>query len=66
MPEPDVISFNTLISACGHDRDLDSAVKVFNQMGQRRVRPNIRTYCALLHTAARAGQVNNNERCRNR
>ncbi|CAN0535712.1 unnamed protein product, partial [Ectocarpus sp. 8 AP-2014] len=46
---PSVITFNTLIDACGRAGDIDRARQVFSRLSQAGLSPNDRTFSALIH-----------------
>lgn len=54
---PSVITFNTLIDACGRAGDTERARQVFSRLVQAGLSPNDRTFSALIHSHAVKGQV---------
>lgn len=58
---PSVITFNSLIDACGRAGDVDRARQVFSRLAQAGLRPNDRTFSALIHSHAVQGQVCKNQ-----
>ncbi|CAN0394125.1 unnamed protein product, partial [Hapterophycus canaliculatus] len=54
---PSVITFNTLIDACGRAGDTERARQVFSRLAQAGLSPNDRTFSALIHSHAVKGQV---------
>lgn len=54
---PSVITFNSLIDACGRAGDVDRARQVFSRLAQAGLRANDRTFSALIHSHAVQGQV---------
>eukprot|EP00931_Biecheleriopsis_adriatica_P095279 TRINITY_DN6891_c0_g1_i10.p1 TRINITY_DN6891_c0_g1~~TRINITY_DN6891_c0_g1_i10.p1 ORF type:complete len:126 (-),score=29.61 TRINITY_DN6891_c0_g1_i10:130-462(-) len=53
--QPDVITFNALISACEQGNHSEKALEIFAEMRQRGLQPNVITYDSLV----RAGQKAN-------
>ncbi|RYY81281.1 hypothetical protein EON63_15780 [archaeon] len=49
---PDLMSYNSLIYACAHNRRLDLAEEYFNLL-QKNLHPNVYSYAALMHGYAR-------------
>ena len=54
--KPDVVSFNTLISACAKEAKPERAEMAFSQMRKRGLVPNEITYSTLITARARGGQ----------
>lgn len=54
---PSVITFNSLIDACARAGDIDRARLMFARLGEAGLRPNDRTFSALIHSHAVRGQV---------
>ena len=45
--EPDVITFNALISACEKEHQAEKALQLFDEMQQRGLEPDVITHTAL-------------------
>ncbi|KAM3586117.1 hypothetical protein VKS41_002646 [Umbelopsis sp. WA50703] len=54
---PDIITYNTLISVACSVADLRTAQKLYHEMKARNVQPNIRTYTSLLSALARVHDI---------
>lgn len=54
---PSVITFNSLIDACARTGDINRARLVFSRLVDAGLRPNDRTFSALIHSHAVHGQV---------
>lgn len=54
---PSVITYNSLIDACGRAGDVDRARQVFCSLKEAGLSPNDRTFSALIHSHAVQGQV---------
>ena len=54
---PDIVSFNTMIKACGSTGDLDSALQLYGLITARRLEPTIATYSTLMAAAAKVGSA---------
>ncbi|KAH8550583.1 hypothetical protein BGW37DRAFT_497461 [Umbelopsis sp. PMI_123] len=54
---PDVVTYNTLISIACSVSDLRTAQKLYHEMKARNLQPNIRTYTSLLSALARVHDV---------
>jgi pentatricopeptide repeat protein len=50
---PNLVTYNTLLDACGKARDLDAALVVKALLHTRGIRPDARTYTTLMATVAR-------------
>ncbi|TMW60331.1 hypothetical protein Poli38472_000373 [Pythium oligandrum] len=53
---PSIYTYNTMISAYGHARQMESALNVFDRMQENNVKPDLVTYNALLLAACRSRQ----------
>ena len=51
---PDLIAYNSFISACAGKGDVPQAEALLREAGARRLSPNLVTYNAVLHAAARS------------
>ena len=54
---PDVVTFTTLIAACGAARQPDRALAALDQMGRFGIEPNERTWASLAAALGGAGQL---------
>lgn len=54
---PDIITYNTLISVACSVADLRTAQKLYHEMKARNIQPNIKTYTSLLSALARVHDV---------
>lgn len=54
---PDVVTYNTLISVACSVSDLRTAQKLYHEMKARNLQPNIRTYTSLLSALARVHDI---------
>ncbi|KAF9170474.1 hypothetical protein BGX20_008928 [Mortierella sp. AD010] len=62
-PEPDVVTFTSLISGFGQSNKMDKAISVFMEMTKRfKIEPNLKTYSALAAGLHRAGDHERAER----
>ncbi|GFY91388.1 pentatricopeptide repeat (PPR) superfamily protein [Actinidia rufa] len=57
MKEKDIISWNVMISGYGMNGDAESAIEIFQQMEQSKVKPNELTFLAVLSACTHAGLV---------
>ena len=57
MKEKDIISWNVMISGYGMNGDAESAIEIFQQMEQSKVKPNKLTFLAVLSACTHAGLV---------
>ncbi|KAG2182977.1 hypothetical protein INT44_005958 [Umbelopsis vinacea] len=55
--QPDVVTYNTLISIACSVSDLRTAQKLYHEMKAKKLQPNIRTYTSLLSALARVHDV---------
>jgi pentatricopeptide repeat protein len=54
LPAPNLVTYNTFLSACHKAGDLDAAVEAFREMVERdQIQPDQRTYTSLIATVAR-------------
>ena len=53
VPDPDLIFYNVLLSACAKAADADRAEQVFQRLGA----PDVQSYSALVHAYAGQGRV---------
>ncbi|RVW41771.1 Pentatricopeptide repeat-containing protein, chloroplastic [Vitis vinifera] len=60
--QPDIITYNTLISACSRESNLEEAVKVYNDMVAHRCQPDLWTYNAMISVYGRCGMSREAER----
>lgn len=55
--QPDVVTYNTLISIACSVSDLRTAQKLYHEMKAKNLQPNVRTYTSLLSALARVHDV---------
>jgi pentatricopeptide repeat protein len=55
--DPDVITYNALISACEKAGEVETALTTFNDMRAAGIIPNLITYNALISACEKAGEV---------
>lgn len=55
LPEPNVVSYNNVITACANAKKQRRAELIFRDMTERGVRPNVFTYGALISACAKRG-----------
>eukprot|EP00931_Biecheleriopsis_adriatica_P106333 TRINITY_DN8079_c3_g1_i5.p3 TRINITY_DN8079_c3_g1~~TRINITY_DN8079_c3_g1_i5.p3 ORF type:complete len:122 (-),score=24.85 TRINITY_DN8079_c3_g1_i5:105-470(-) len=55
--QPNAITFNALINACGKGSQAEKAVEVFEEMQQRGLTPDVITYSALISACAKGSQA---------
>ena len=48
--QPDVVTYNSLMSACEKGKDPDRALKVIASMGYQCVQPDVITFSSLIST----------------
>lgn len=54
---PTIITFNSLIDACARAGDIDRARSIFAHLREAGLKPNDRTFSAMIHSHAVLGQV---------
>ena len=55
--QPNLITFNTLIDACGRAHNLEKAFQVFKLVRQCHWSPDANTYAAMIDLCAKVGEV---------
>eukprot|EP00879_Flechtneria_rotunda_P000660 GHRR01000774.1.p1 GENE.GHRR01000774.1~~GHRR01000774.1.p1 ORF type:complete len:981 (+),score=385.98 GHRR01000774.1:3353-6295(+) len=51
---PDIVSYNTVMKACGNAQQTDIAFELYHQMQQRGIKPTVATYGTLITIASEA------------